>query len=125
MTDSTINEYFDALERLKNNTPINLPKGSKINNDTVALEAGRKRGSIKKSREQFLGLIEAIDEAKDQATAPLKQHGAQVEKYKKLYNDYREKYEAAINRELMLADKVAELEKEVRALKSRGVNNVF
>ncbi|WP_168389503.1 hypothetical protein [Acinetobacter indicus] len=38
-----------------------LPKGSAINNDTVALEAGRKRGSIKKSR--HAALIEAIEQA--------------------------------------------------------------
>lgn len=46
--NETLEEYFDALERLKSNQPINVPKNSKINNDTVALEAGRKRGSIKK-----------------------------------------------------------------------------
>ena len=46
---SALNDYYAALERLKANKPIILPKGSAINNDTVALEAGRKRGSIKKS----------------------------------------------------------------------------
>ena len=47
---SALNDYYAALERLKANKPEVLPKGSAINNDTVALEAGRKRGSIKKSR---------------------------------------------------------------------------
>ena len=42
--NDTRQEYFDALDRLKSNNPTNVPKGSKINNDTVALEAGRKRG---------------------------------------------------------------------------------
>lgn len=42
-----------------------LPKGSAINNDTVALEAGRKRGSIKKSR--HTALIEAIGLAAQEA----------------------------------------------------------
>ena len=37
-------DYFDALERLKSGKPINVPKGTKITNDSVALEAGRKRG---------------------------------------------------------------------------------
>ena len=56
-----LNEYYAALERLKANKPIILPKGSAINNDTVALEAGRKRGSIKKSR--HAALIEALEQA--------------------------------------------------------------
>ena len=58
---SAHNEYHAALERLKANKPTILPKGSAINNDTVALEAGRKRGSIKKSR--HVALVEAIEQA--------------------------------------------------------------
>ena len=58
---SALNDYYAALERLKANKPIVLPKGSAINNDTVAMEAGRKRGSIKKSR--HAALIEAIEQA--------------------------------------------------------------
>lgn len=58
---SVLNDYYAALERLKANKPTILPKGSAINNDTVALEAGRKRGSIKKSRHAVL--IEAIEQA--------------------------------------------------------------
>lgn len=61
---SALNEYYAALERLKANKPTILPKGSAINNDTVALEAGRKRGSIKKSR--HAALIEAIEQAAPQ-----------------------------------------------------------
>ena len=56
--NDTLQEYFEALERLKSNNPINVLKNSKINNDSVALEAGRKRGSIKKSREIFAELME-------------------------------------------------------------------
>ena len=58
---TALNDYYAALERLKANKPIILPKGSTINNDTVAMEAGRKRGSIKKSR--HAALIEAIEQA--------------------------------------------------------------
>lgn len=58
---SVLNEYYAALERLKANKPTILTKGSAINNDTVALEAGRKRGSIKKSR--HAALVEAIEQA--------------------------------------------------------------
>ena len=56
---SALNDYYAALERLKANKSNVLPKGSAINNDTVALEAGRKRGSIKKSR--YAALVQAIE----------------------------------------------------------------
>jgi hypothetical protein len=46
-------------------------KGSKVNNDNVALEAGRKRGSIKKSRESFLELIGEIAAKKPSADTNL------------------------------------------------------
>ena len=48
-----IDEYYKALDRLIQNKPINVPIGTKINNDTVALEAGRKRGSLKKVVKYF------------------------------------------------------------------------
>ncbi len=43
-----LQDYFDALERLKTGKPVNVPKGTKITNDSVSLEAGRKKGTIKK-----------------------------------------------------------------------------
>ncbi|GEM_PF-1493371 len=58
----TVKEYFAALERLKQNKPERIEKGSQINKDTVALEAGRKRGSIR-NRHGFETLIEAIETA--------------------------------------------------------------
>lgn len=60
---SVITEYRAALQRLIAGNPTIVPKESKINNDSVALEAGRKRGSIKKSRGEFLTLIREIREA--------------------------------------------------------------
>ncbi|MEK6290834.1 MAG: hypothetical protein V4793_05485 [Paraburkholderia tropica] len=50
MSDA-MTDYYAALERLKKR------KGARINNDTVAIEAGRKKGSIKKSRPLFAQLI--------------------------------------------------------------------
>lgn len=94
---SALNDYYAALERLKANKPIILPKGSAINNDTVAMEAGRKRGSIKKSR--HAALIEAIEQAAQQAGQNVLSPAQQVEKaksktkavktdYEKLQEDY-------------------------------------
>ncbi|MDO9518618.1 MAG: hypothetical protein Q7L19_00210 [Pseudohongiella sp.] len=54
-----VKEYFNAFDRLKQNKPQRVEKGSPINKDTVALEAGRKRGSIR-NRPGFETLIEAI-----------------------------------------------------------------
>lgn len=34
---SALNDYYAALERLKANKPMVLPKGSVINNNTVAI----------------------------------------------------------------------------------------
>ena len=77
---SALNEYYAALERLKANKPTSLAKGSAINNDTVALEAGRKRGSIKKSRHAVL--VEAIELAAQQAGQNVLSPTQQVEKAK-------------------------------------------
>lgn len=53
----------EALNRLIINTPIRVSKGSKINNDTVALEAGLKRGAVKRSRPELAELLDNIREA--------------------------------------------------------------
>lgn len=60
---SALSDYYNALDRLIKNQPINVAPGGKINKDTVALEAGRKRGSIKPSREGFAELIADIESA--------------------------------------------------------------
>ncbi len=58
---SQVSKYFEALQRLKE-------RGATINNDTVALEAGSGRGSIKKSRPAYAELIAAIDLAAQEQT---------------------------------------------------------
>ncbi len=59
---TAINNYYAALNRLKQNKPERVEKGSQINKDTVALEAGNKRGAIR-NRPEFTRLIEVINEA--------------------------------------------------------------
>lgn len=58
-----LSEYFEALERLVKNKPIRVPTGTRISNDSVSLEAGRGKGSIKRSRPVFARLIAAIEAA--------------------------------------------------------------
>ncbi|MEC8123809.1 MAG: hypothetical protein VX125_08190 [Pseudomonadota bacterium] len=100
---SAHNEYYAALERLKANKPTILPKASAINNDTVALEAGRKRGSIKKSR--HAALIEAIEQAAQQAGQNVLSPAQQIEqaksKTKVIKTDYeqlKEDYEKLLSK---------------------------
>ena len=88
---SALNDYYAALERLKANKPIVLPKGSAINNDTVAMEAGRKRGSIKKSR--HAALIEAIEQAAQQAGQNVLSPTQQVEQAKSKTKAVKSDYE--------------------------------
>lgn len=107
-------DYWGALERLKKGVPVRLPKGTLINKDTVALEAGRKRGSIKKSRNSFSALIAAIDSAAQVMTAAPVAPKDILRRAKAEKHNYRELYHQALNRELMLIERLAQLEKELR-----------
>ncbi len=105
-------DYFCALERLIRNKPIRVPIGSKINKDTVALEAGRKRGSIKKSRSGFTDLILEINKSAS-ATKPKNDLSIRLKRITTDKNEYRERYHLSLNREIMLLNRLAELEKEL------------
>jgi hypothetical protein len=108
---SNFKDYYDALDRLKANKPLVVPKNSSINNDTVAVEAGRGRGSIKSGRAQFSVLIEMIKLASGtQPPSEDEKLKEQISKVKGQKNELRKKYEASLNRELMLAMRLQELE---------------
>ena len=100
---SALNEYYAALERLKANKPTILTKKSAINNDTVALEAGRKRGSIKKSR--HAALVQAIEQAAQQAgqnvlspTQQIEQAKSKTKAVKSDYEQLQESYEILLEK---------------------------
>lgn len=112
-----INEYFDALERLRVNKPIIVPKNTKITKDSVAIEAGRKKGTIKKSRAVFNELIIKIDEVAKAKSSPTSELKENITKYKVKSNEYRELYESALNRELMLIEQLNEMQKELKKYK--------
>lgn len=116
-----LTEYFQALERLKNGHPTRVAKGARINNDNVALEAGRKKGSIKKSRPVFKDLIEAIDAAAAEQSSPEKQMTRRLEKTRGEAQSYREKWEQALCRELSLLQEVYALKKELASLRDGDV----
>lgn len=101
MTD-ILKDYFEALERLKRGKPVNVPKGTKITNDSVSLEAGRKKGTIKKSRPIFSDLIEAIEAAAKTETKPGDEMRARLDEAKAQAERYRALWEKALAREVSL-----------------------
>ncbi|TKR53280.1 hypothetical protein D7I39_21785 [Allopusillimonas ginsengisoli] len=95
-------DYFDALERLKCGKPANVPKGTKISNDSVSLEAGRKKGTIKKSRPVFSDLIEAINAAALTESKPQDEMRERLNKAKSEGAKYRALWEESLAREVSL-----------------------
>ena len=65
-------EYYKALQRLINNEPSVVKKGSKIKKRNVALEAGKKNASSIRKGRDFDDLIAAIDAASAKAKPPRK-----------------------------------------------------
>lgn len=97
-----LKDYFDALERLKNGRPDNVPKGTKINNDSVSLEAGRKKGTIKRSRPIFGPLIAAIELAAKENSDPIDEAKERLIKAKAEATRYRKRWEESLCREVSL-----------------------
>lgn len=106
---SQVGKYHEALERLK-------VRGAPINNDTVALEAGSGRGSIKKSRAGYADLISAIDQAaKEQAQT--KAASDPVPGLRSDIERLQARLDEALEREVNLLYEVLTLREENRQLK--------
>lgn len=115
--DSLLLDYYAALERLKARKAI-------INNDTVAIEAGRKKGTIKKSRPLYHELIAAIQQAaKEQAEAsrPANDVGEQLKKAKTTSKELRQQLDESRAREMSLVLEVFELRKQLAELTGANV----
>lgn len=116
-----LEDYFEALARLKAGRPIRVPKEGKITNDSVALEAGRGKGSIKKSRAVFSDLIQAIDEAAAEQAKGTNQQREKLDKAKSTAEQYRRDLEAALARELSLLYELYEVKKRLAKLTGENV----
>lgn len=117
MTQSQpLGEYFAALQRLKKGQPNVVPKGTKITNDAVALEAGRGKGSIKKSRVVNADLIQAIDDAAAEQSKPKIEQKVQLSKSKGTAEQLRRDLEAAFGREISLLNELYETKKKLARL---------
>lgn len=115
-------EYHDALDRLIQNKPTRVSKSAKINNDNVALEAGRKKGSIKKSRPVYEDLITAIQAANEKAEANTDQDKIRYLKAKEESHKYKALWEESLAREISLIHENAELKAQLRKYGKQPVN---
>jgi len=106
-----VDKYFQALQRL-------IERGEKISNDSVALEAGSGRGSIKKSRIGYTELIAAIDVAAREQLAA-KAEANPVPKLRQEKTNLAQLLDGALERELALLSEVYTLREEVRQLRKQ------
>ncbi|PXX55657.1 hypothetical protein SAMN05660489_05572 [Pseudomonas sp. LAMO17WK12:I10] len=121
---SAIEDYCAALQRLIEGKTFSVPKGSAINKDTVALEAGRKRGSIKKSREehtQLIAKIEAAATAQHEQAKPTPAQEAEKQKALKKaaqvkLGSLKEDYELALTKIVSLVHENHMLKEQIKKL---------
>jgi hypothetical protein len=111
-----LDDYFAALERLKAGKPLVVPKGTRITNDAVSVEAGRGKGSIKKSRDIYADLILAIEQAVVDQSKPQNEHKVKLERTKGLAEQCRRDLEAALAREISLLKELYETKKQLARL---------
>jgi hypothetical protein len=117
-----LKDYFEALDRLKKGKPVNVPKGSRITNDSVSLEAGRKKGTIKKSRPIFSDLMAAIDAAAKAETKPRDEMRERLDETKAEAARYRALWEDALAREVSLVKQLWD-EREAWAKERAALND--
>ncbi|MDO6636854.1 hypothetical protein Q4540_11250 [Pseudoalteromonas carrageenovora] len=117
--------YFEALTRLLNKKPEIISDLSyKINLDTVAIEAGRKRGSIKSGRESFQLLISEVEKAAVIYEEKNKKKPSSPEKYRMKYTELKKKYDDCLNREAILIEKLFLLESKVKVLGNKNIHKI-
>lgn len=83
--------FRDAFERLKNNKPLVIEKGSKITQNNIAREAGRDPSALKKNRYPLLVLeIQAfVGSIEDESVKVKTRNESRVRSDKEKISDYR------------------------------------
>jgi len=112
-------EFRDAKIRIQKNQPINVSKGSRLSLDMVSLEAGRQKGSIRRSRYPSL-YNEIIQEMEEVLETPLQMSQRKRNDYKKQRDHYKSLLGKALGRELLLIERMKELEKEIKIIKQNN-----
>ncbi|MBH2647844.1 hypothetical protein I5P73_04430 [Serratia ureilytica] len=128
-------QYRAAFERLKNNKPERLPKGTSVSQNNVAKEAGRDPSALKKTR--FPLLIAEIQTyvasyAEDrpvsvrqvsllarQKNRGLRERIGEIEQQRNHLDSLLSEADATI---LELYDRIAELERQLPALNVRPID---
>lgn len=113
---AAFDEYSLALQRIEEGRPQILPKGTRITNDAVALEAGRRKGSIKKSRPMFADLIAAIACAAERQNKADRDSGHALKVAKDRTEQYRRLWEEALAREASLLMELLDVRKDMARL---------
>jgi hypothetical protein len=116
-----LQEYFDALQRIKENRARRVPKGVAINNDNVSIEAGRGRGSIKKSRPAFSGLIRNIAQAEEERRLAAFPTGTPTPTGSEDVDTLRSQLDASLGRELSLLLELYDTKKQLAQLTGGNV----
>ena len=115
-SSDVLGEYRAALHRLVIGKPRIAPKGRRITNDAVAVEAGRSKGSIQKSRMIFKELIAEIRAANAAQTNPKAEARRKFDRAKADAALYREERDAALSREVSLLKELFELKLKLAKL---------
>ncbi len=122
MRSYSISNYFKALECLIDEKPTIVAKGAPITNDAVSLEAGRKKGSIKKSRPEFASLINAINEAASkQKSADIDPDAAKIERLENGLKEMRKSLSDSHEREASLVYEIFSLRKKLAKISGSKV----
>jgi len=115
-----LNEYFAALDRLKKNQPKKVLKGTRITNDAVAVEAGRSKGTIKKSRPAFAELVEAIKKVQEERGQLSRVRQDQLDRLAASDRKHARLYEEGMARELALLREIDLLRSEWQQSQSKS-----
>lgn len=130
MNEDNLTEYRNALNRLKDGQPKIVQKGTKITQDAVSLEAGRRKGSIKKSRPVFSRLIAEIEAAAAEQSLPMRGVEQQSDRMKSEIKELRTQLDAALSREMSLVYELFEVKHALAKINNskvipiRGRNSV-
>jgi hypothetical protein len=115
-SNNSLVEYFLALERLAAGKPIRVSRDSKICNDSVSMEAGRGKGSIKRSRAVFGALIQAIEEAAAKQMHSETKANKKLNSLKAEVTGYKDALDEALAREVSLLYEIYELKRQIAQL---------
>jgi len=106
MSDEKLKDYYTALERIVNNKPLVVEVGSRITLKSVALEAGKSAGAIKKSRPLYASLVADIKSAETRKNEKKNLHDHKIDRLRTEVQKYKALYEESLAREVVLSSRL-------------------